>query len=289
MSDEKPSKSPQTAAAVSPIRAGQSARKTQFPSLTESPISISPNASSAAAASKPARTTRSSNMTVPAHPLAALKPSAGRKGRAKIDYSKCVSCGLCMVNCPFGAITDKSQIFQLVHASSKAAKKSTEPSHRRLSVSSVPWPHLKSSSKRSRVWASKTSLKSPSARISAPLRKPITMWKKVAGGDDKFLGTSLSVMVRHGQARFPDLAECISGELTPMVGTARIIKKEHPDAKIVFIGPCAAKKLEAMRRSVRSDVTSSLPSKNWMGMFAAKNAEFSDFKADGTVEQATTA
>ena len=39
-----------------------------------------------------------------------------------------------------------------------------------------------------------------------------------------------------------------------MVATARTIKKEHPNAKVVFIGPCAAKKLEAMRRSVRSDV-----------------------------------
>ena len=46
----------------------------------------------------------------------------------------------------------------------------------------------------------------------------------------------------------------ISQELTPMVATARTIKKEHPDAKVVFIGPCASKKLEASRRSVRSDV-----------------------------------
>ena len=46
----------------------------------------------------------------------------------------------------------------------------------------------------------------------------------------------------------------ISQELTPMVATARSIKKEHPNAHVVFIGPCAAKKLEAMRNSVRSDV-----------------------------------
>ena len=35
-------------------------------------------------------------------------------GRAEIDYSKCVSCGQCLVNCPFGAIADKGQIFQLI-------------------------------------------------------------------------------------------------------------------------------------------------------------------------------
>ena len=37
-------------------------------------------------------------------------------GRATIDYDKCVSCGMCIVNCPFGAISDKGQIFQLIHS-----------------------------------------------------------------------------------------------------------------------------------------------------------------------------
>ena len=36
-------------------------------------------------------------------------------GRAKIDYDKCVSCGMCLVNCPFAAIADKSQIFQIIN------------------------------------------------------------------------------------------------------------------------------------------------------------------------------
>ena len=37
-------------------------------------------------------------------------------GHADIDYDKCVSCGMCLVNCPFGAISDKGQIFQLITA-----------------------------------------------------------------------------------------------------------------------------------------------------------------------------
>ena len=42
--------------------------------------------------------------------------SSDELGRAKIDYDKCVSCGMCLVNCPFGAIADKSQIFQMIQA-----------------------------------------------------------------------------------------------------------------------------------------------------------------------------
>ena len=34
----------------------------------------------------------------------------------RFDYDKCVSCGQCLVNCPFGAIADKSQLFQVIQA-----------------------------------------------------------------------------------------------------------------------------------------------------------------------------
>ena len=47
---------------------------------------------------------------------------------------------------------------------------------------------------------------------------------------------------------FPETIDKISNELTPMVATARKIKEDYPDASVVFIGPCASKKLEASRR-----------------------------------------
>ena len=40
---------------------------------------------------------------------------------------------------------------------------------------------------------------------------------------------------------FPEHADCISMALTPMTLTARLIKRHHSNAKVVFIGPCAAK------------------------------------------------
>lgn len=53
---------------------------------------------------------------------------------------------------------------------------------------------------------------------------------------------------------FPEFASYISMALTPMVLTARLIKEKHPECKVVFVGPCAAKKLEASRRTIRSYV-----------------------------------
>ncbi|MGL6293447.1 [Fe-Fe] hydrogenase large subunit C-terminal domain-containing protein, partial [Eubacterium aggregans] len=113
---------------------------------------------------------------------------------------------------------------------------------------------------------------------------------KVVRGEDPFIGTSCcpswSVMAK---STFPDLASYISGELTPMVATARIIKKERPGARIVFIGPCAAKKLEASRRTVRSDVDFVITFEELMGMFVGKVVEFGDIDTDTPIEDATSA
>ena len=75
--------------------------------------------------------------------------------------------------------------------------------------------------------------------------------------------------------------------LTPMVLTARMIKKDHPDCKVVFIGPCSAKKLEASRKSVRSDVDFVLTFEEVMGMFEAKDISFDELTDESPLQQAT--
>ncbi|HIT02156.1 MAG TPA: iron hydrogenase, partial [Candidatus Enterenecus merdae] len=96
-----------------------------------------------------------------------------------------------------------------------------------------------------------------------------------------FMGTSCcpawSVMAKK---LFPDHANCISMALTPMTLTARLIKHQHPNAKVVFIGPCAAKKLEAMRKSVRSEVDFVLTFEEMAGIFAAKHLDLETIEED---------
>ena len=79
---------------------------------------------------------------------------------------------------------------------------------------------------------------------------------------------------------FPDYANCISMALTPMTLTARLIKKHNPNAKVVFVGPCAAKKLEAMRRSVRSEVDFVLTFEEMSGIFDARQVDVSALEED---------
>lgn len=204
-------------------------------------------------------------------------------GKAKIDYDKCVSCGMCLVNCPFGAIVDKGQIFQLIHAM-KTGKK----------VIALVAP----------AFVGQFGPKATPEKLTAAMKKlGFDSVVEVAIGADlcaveeakdfmrevpanqPFMATSCcpswSVMAKK---LFPELAPYISMAMTPMVLTARMVKKKNPDACIAFIGPCAAKKLEASRRSIRSDVDFVLTFEELMGMFEAKDVKFEDISDEDAVE-----
>ena len=190
-------------------------------------------------------------------------------GRAKIDYDKCVSCGMCLVNCPFGAISDKSQIFQLIQAIKRGDKV----------VAAVAPAFI------SQFGEKVTSSQIREAMRQVGFHKVIEVavgadmctaeeaedFLKKVPEEQPFMATSCcpswSVMAKK---LFPQFKDYISMALTPMVLTARLYKKDNPDVRIVFIGPCTAKKLEASRRSVRSDVDFVLTFEEMQGIFDAK-------------------
>lgn len=194
-------------------------------------------------------------------------------GRAKINYDKCVSCGMCLVNCPFSAIADKSQIFQLIHA----IKEGDEV------VAAVAPAFVgqfgEKATPQKLMAAMKTLGFSDMVDVSVgadlcTIEEANDFLAKVPS-EQPFMATSCcpswSVMAKK---LFPEFAPYISMALTPMVITARMVKKERPNARVVFIGPCAAKKLEASRRTVRSDVDFVLTFEELQGMFDAKDIDF---------------
>ena len=87
----------------------------------------------------------------------------------------------------------------------------------------------------------------------------------------------------------PETIDKISNALTPMVATARKIKEDHPDASVVFIGPCASKKLEASRRTIRSDVDFVITFEELAGMFEAKGIQLDNIQPTAKMEDATGA
>ena len=74
-----------------------------------------------------------------------------------------------------------------------------------------------------------------------------------------------------------------------MVFTARMVKKDFPGCKVVFVGPCAAKKLEAIRADIRSDVDFVLTFEELQGMFEAKQIDFDTVEEQDYLNEGTSA
>ena len=201
------------------------------------------------------------------------------EGRAKIDYNKCVSCGMCLVNCPFGAIADKSQIFQLIHAMKHGSQviACVAPAFVSQFGDKVTPAKLRSAMRE--IGFSDVVEVAIGADLCT-IEEAEDFLKKVPA-EQPFMGTSCcpawSVMAKK---LFPEFKDYISMALTPMVITARMVKKQNPEAKICFIGPCAAKKLEANRKAVRSDVDYVLTFEELQGMFDAREVDPSAVEPD---------
>ena len=207
-------------------------------------------------------------------------------GRADIDQKLCVSCGMCLANCPFGAIADKAQIFQTIQAI-----KSGVPVYAAIapSIAGQLGPDLTAKKVRNafRMLGFRDAIEVAIGADLCTVQEAEAFVKEVP---EKlpFMGTSCcpawSMMAKK---QFPELKECISMALTPMVLTGRLIKQRHPGCKVAFIGPCAAKKLEASRRSIRSDVDFVLTFEEVMGMFAAKDVDFRSIPEDESMHGAS--
>lgn len=209
--------------------------------------------------------------------------------RAYIDTDKCVSCGMCMVSCPFGAISDKSQIFQLTRALKEGGEVVAEiaPAFVGQFGDNITPRNIKAALQE--LGFSEVYEVALGADIGA-IAEAHHYVDKVVSGELPFLLTSCCPSwAMMAKKFFPDLIDQISQELTPMVATARTIKQEHPTAKVVFIGPCAAKKLEASRRTVRSDVDFVVTYEEVQAMFDAKGIDLTKYEAESSFHDATGA
>lgn len=210
-------------------------------------------------------------------------------GRAQIDTDKCVACGQCMVHCPFGAIADKSQIYQLIRAIKNGDNV----------VAAVAPAIIGQFGPNVSLWKINAALKEVGFKevFEVALGADVGAATEahhyatdVATGKLPFLLTSCcpswSMLAK---TQFPEMIGKISNALTPMVATARSVKQKMPNARVVFIGPCAAKKLEAMRKTVRSDVDFVITFEELAAIFEAKGIDFETYDKEEPIHDASGA
>jgi iron only hydrogenase large subunit-like protein/nitrogen-specific signal transduction histidine kinase len=98
-----------------------------------------------------------------------------------------------------------------------------------------------------------------------------------------YISTSCPSIINFVEKHHPQIIEALAPVVSPMVATAKVLKKMHgEDIKIVFIGPCIAKKGEAVRDEFNGLIDEVISFIELRRMFSEKgvtqdNVEPSDF------------
>ena len=189
---------------------------------------------------------------------------------AAIDNNKCIQCGACVYQCPFGAIMDKSFIVDVIEM-----LKNKEENK----VYAIVAPSISSQFTYAKLGQVITGLKELGFHtvIEAALGADMVALAEARELAEKgFLTSSCCpAFVRYVKSEFPEIAQHISHNLSPMGALAKYIKDTTPGAKVVFIGPCTAKKAEAQLEEIKPYVDSVLTFEELQALFDSRDMDLS--------------
>ncbi|MBE5734318.1 MAG: 4Fe-4S dicluster domain-containing protein [Clostridiales bacterium] len=191
---------------------------------------------------------------------------------AFINNDKCIQCGACVYQCPFGAITDKSYILNAIDI----LKNSKTENYKTFAIVA---PSIASQFSYAKLEQVITGLQKLgfSAVVEAALGADIVALSEAKELSEKGLLTSscCPAFVKHVKTAFPALEKHVSHNLSPMATLAKHIKENNQGAKVVFIGPCTAKKAEAQLDSVKPFVDVVLTFEELQALFDSRDIDLS--------------
>ena len=197
---------------------------------------------------------------------------------AAIDNDKCIACGACVYQCPFGAIMDKSFILDAIDIIKRSEN------NQKYKVFAVVAPAISSQFKYAKLGQVISGLKKlgfhtvVEAALGADMVADAESRELVEKG---FLTSSCCPgFVSYIEKTFPDMKQYVSHNPSPMAAISRYIKEHDAPCKIIFIGPCTAKKAEVQRESVKPYVDVALTFEELQALFDSKDIDITALDED---------
>ena len=210
---------------------------------------------------------------VRACPVNAVKMDENKK--AMIDHDKCISCGSCVYQCPFGAIVDKSYVMNVLNLL-KDSCNNTE-----YHVYAVVAPAIASQYagvKMGQVFAGIKELGFYEVVEAAIAGDMVALAETEEFAhtieEKKWKTTSCCpAFVEYVRRNHPDMMDHVSTVVSPMIAMGRAIQAKDPKARVVFIGPCTAKKVEVKQPEVKGAVEHVMTFEELRSLLDAKGLE----------------
>ena len=210
--------------------------------------------------------------------------SMGDEQQACIDYNKCISCGACVYQCPFGAITDRSYILEVIDII-KNSENNTK-----YKTFAVVAPSIASQFTYAKLGQVVTGLKKLGFHtvVEAALGADMVAQAESKELAEKgFLTSSCCpAFVDFIEKNFPAMKQYISHNLSPMATISKYIKEHESPCKVVFIGPCTAKKAEVRKEEVKPYVDSALTFEELQALIDSKDIDLTALE-EGVLDNAS--
>lgn len=203
---------------------------------------------------------------------------------AQIDNSKCISCGACVYQCPFGAISDKSFILDVIDLIKQSR------ANEEYKVYAVVAPSISSQFVYAKLGQVITGIQELGFHtvVEAALGADMAAWAEAQEVAEKgFMTTSCCpAFVTYIQQNFPEMLDKVSHNLSPAGLIAQYIKKTDPTARVVFIGPCTAKKMEFQQERVRPYIDSVITFEELQALFDSRDIDITTLE-EGVLDNAS--
>ncbi|MDD6428539.1 4Fe-4S dicluster domain-containing protein [Candidatus Weimeria sp. HCP3S3_B5] len=191
-------------------------------------------------------------------------------GICRINDEKCIRCGQCIHRCPFGAIASKSFIVPVINAirSGRPVYAMAAPATEGQFGPKITMNSWKKAMK-------KLGFKD---FIEVGLGGDLTAkaeaaeWYEAHEKGERKSTSCCPAFVNMIRKHYPELAdELISTSVSPMCAVSRLVKAKDPEAVCVFIGPCIAKKSEAMEMDIEGNADYALTFSEVRAMMRARD------------------
>jgi iron only hydrogenase large subunit-like protein len=204
-----------------------------------------------------------------------------------IDSNSCSDCGICVDSCDEGNIIDKTEFIPFAHLLREKVPviAAVAPAIIGQFGPDVTMDQLRSAFKKIGF---KDMFEVAFFADMLTLKEAFEFDEHVHKKDDLMI-TSCCCPMWVGMLRrvYNDLVKYVSPSVSPMIAAGRVLKKLNADCKVVFIGPCIAKKAEAREKDLIGDIDYVLTFEELKTIFEALEVNPSELEEDHTIEYAS--
>lgn len=171
-----------------------------------------------------------------------------------IDKEECTGCGLCVDSCSHGKFLDKIEFIPVADLikNNKTVIAAVAPAIMGQFGKNVTMDQLRAAF----IKIGFSDMVEVAFAADMITIKEAVEFNNLVDNSNDLMITSCCCPMWIGMLKksYKELVPHVSPSVSPMVGAARVIKKLNPNAKVVFIGPCIAKKAEAKESDIIGDV-----------------------------------